>query len=920
MVTVDAIERGMWGATPPATARSQIQADISALRRVFHESGRTRSIVTWPGGYQLVLGDCVLDVDEFDVHVAEAGRAVAVGEWDVAARSLRAALDLWRGPALAGIDSAFTESARAWLEEARLAAVESWAEVELRLGRHRTLAADLVDHVEAHPLREHLRGLRMLALYRSGRQAEALATARDLRVRLADQEGMDPGIEVATLEAMILRNDPGLGSMFTPIDVGALGTVAVASAGPATKPTGPQAKPTGAEAAPVGVVRPRQLPPPVADFTGRSDVCRRLRELLVDSPERPGGVLVCVSGMGGVGKTTLAVRAAHDVLEQFEDGCLFRNLGGTSTHPADPHSVLGTFLRALGVDGARVALDPDERLGQYRSVTAQRRLLIVLDDAADEAQVRPLLAGGPGCVLVVTSRRPLLGLDAVTNVAVTPFDEQGSLSLLRSIVGPRPVDADPGAARRIVALCGGLPLALRIAGARGLATAEPSLGALAGLLADDHRRLAELTAGDRSVQVCFQASLARLPPTASRLFRAVGLHPSGRFAQHEAAVLDGRSLAEVTVDLRTLVDARLVEPHPTAALGAHLVLHDLVRQYARDLVDTQESRPVRDAAVHRLLEFYLDTAHEAGVRQMTGGRYGGRMQVTWQVDEPLRFTDQAEAVAWFDASHDAIVTAFWQAAASGWHADVWRLAFVLRPFFRVGHHTDDWVSTAEAGLSAASHLGDPAAELRLCENLCGAYLRAGRHATCVEIATRATDLARALDDPRAVARSRHLRAVAHDLLGQQQQSEDDLTAALADPGYAASPDAILAWNSLGVIQARQGRHDDCRTAFRTALALAAGTDDFQVLCLIHYNLAELALLTGDSARGAEHARAAIEAAERVRYRIRQARGYELLGDCLAHQDLTGAGRAWQRAITIYEQIEPRDAEKLRDKVARLGRA
>jgi tetratricopeptide (TPR) repeat protein len=376
----------------------------------------------------------------------------------------------------------------------------------------------------------------------------------------------------------------------------------------------------------------------------------------------------------------------------------------------------------------------------------------------------------------------------------------------------------------------------------------------------------------------------------------------------------------VAVDLRTLVEAQLVEAQPAAVVGGHLLLHDLVRQYARDLADAQDSGPVREAALHRLLEFYIDTAHEAGVRQMTGGRYDGRMQVTWWVDEPLRFADQAEAVSWFDASHDAIVTAFWQAAASGWHSDVWRLAFVLRSFLRVGHHTDDWVSTAETGLAAASSIGDPIAELRLCENLCGVYLRAGRHTTCVEIATRATELARALDDPQAVARSRHLRAVAHDLLGQQQQAEVDLTAALADPGYGASPDAILAWNSLGVIHARQGLHDDCRTAFQTALALAAGTDDYQILCLIHYNLAELALLTGDPSGGAEHARAAIEAAERVHYRIRQARGYELLGDCLAHHDVAGAARAWQRAITIYEQIEPRDAEKLREKVTRAGKA
>jgi DNA-binding SARP family transcriptional activator len=906
MASLDAIEWALWGVTPPSTARSQIQADVSALRRAFQATPSGSLIVTRPGGYQLTIEDAALDLDEFDGWVANGGEAAAEGDWAAAAAALRAALAVWRGPALAGIEAVFAEAARSRLDEQRLAAVELLAEVELRRGRHQAIVAELSEQVTAYPLREHLRALLMLALYRGGQRTEALATARDLRRRLADQQGLDPGQTVAALERMILRDDPELDAMLTTTGTGNREV----GAGSLSVPRHQVGRSSSRMAVRQGV-RPRQVPPAIRDFTGRADARARLGGLLTGA-RRPGGVgaLIAVSGMGGVGKTTLAVRVAHDVLDHFPDGCLFRDLRGA----ADPHSVLGTFLRALGVAGSAVAADPDERLGQYRSITAGHRLLVVLDDAADEAQVRPLIPGSSGCAVLVTSRRPLLGLDGATGLRLTPLDEPESLDLLSAVVGPERMAADPAAAARVAAACGGLPLAVRIAGARSIASEEPSLSRLSVLLSGEHRRLAELTVGDRSLRSCFRVGLERLTSGQSRLFRSIGLHPAAQFTPHEAAVLAGRPSADVISDLRQLVDAQFVDVRATGIVGGErFALHDLVRQYATDLAENDDPAAERESAVHRLLESYLDTAHAAGLL-LTAGRYQNRMEVTWRVDEPLRFTDQADAINWYEASHDALLAAVWQAAAHGWHGDVWRLALALRIFFRVRHHTDDWVVTAEAGLAAARHLGDRDAELRLCENVCGAYLQAGRLATCVEAATRAVELAEACPDGTSVARARHLRGIAHDRLGDASAAERDLTAALADPAYAASPDAILAWQSMGAFYGGQGRYDQCQTALHTALRLALEFNDEQTLCVIHHNLAELFLLTSELSAAAHHAREEISIAVRTRFVLREARGNEILAECLAADD-PAARQAWQRAIEIYDQIDPSRGEASRARLA-----
>ncbi|REF99450.1 DNA-binding SARP family transcriptional activator [Asanoa ferruginea] len=407
-ISSDRLSDALWGGAAPASARAQVQADVSAIRRAFRASGAPDALVSRPGGYALHTEVGQSDYAEFTALVEAARHG---DDHEERVRLLRSALALWSGTPLTGATAAFVEGAQARLEEQHLSTYERLAEAELALGHHADVVADLTRVAEHAPLRERLHGQLMLALHRCGRRADALAVARDLRRRLADQQGLDPDPVIVELEQRILRGDAALG---------------------APAPTRRAPAPSGGLDALTRWTVPNQLPPDIPDFTGRYAEAETLETLLT----RARGALrvVAISGMGGVGKTVLAVRAAHAAASSYPDGQLYVNLRGAEPSALDPGDVLGRFLRATGLDSQAVPDDTVERAELFRSRLNGRRVLIVLDNAASEEQIRLLLPGTPGCAVVVTSRVRLTGVEGARWVDLDVLAPEEAVHLLAQIV------------------------------------------------------------------------------------------------------------------------------------------------------------------------------------------------------------------------------------------------------------------------------------------------------------------------------------------------------------------------------------------------------------------------------------------------------------------------------------------------------
>ncbi|MFE0100413.1 BTAD domain-containing putative transcriptional regulator [Streptomyces sp. NPDC059009] len=569
VVSADALIDALWGERPPDTARGLIQSYVSTLRRALSAD----AIETRPPGYVIHADHALVDRVAFERLAAEGRQAAAGGDHPAAARLLGEALALWRGPALGGIGETLRAMADQ-LEEAREAALEERIAADLaQAGRETDLVAELTALVATHPTRERLRGQLMVALYRLDRQADALSVYMEGRAVLAEQLGIDPGPALRRLHEAILRADAGLL--------------------PAEEP-GPTADP--AQTTPVAAL----LPPALGDFTGRTEPLADVRAALTGT--RDATPVVVVSGPGGVGKSALAVTAAHRVTDAYPDGQLYAELRG-ATDPVAPADVLGRLLRALGADPPE---GDAERRDLFRSLVAGRRILLVLDDAGSESQVRPLLPGSPTCGVLITARGRLAGLPCTHRAELDVLDTGQGTALLARVAGEDRLRGAPDAARDIVELCGGLPLALRIAGARLATRRHWTARTLAERLGDEHRRLDELAVGDLELRAGLGLSYRALDAPARTALRRLGLLGAPDVAAWViAALLDATGdEAERVVD--QLVDAQLL--HFTAvdrAGQARFRLHDLVRVYAAERAEAEDAPALRAAAVGRALGGWL---------------------------------------------------------------------------------------------------------------------------------------------------------------------------------------------------------------------------------------------------------------------------------------------------------------------------
>ncbi|MFL6126432.1 BTAD domain-containing putative transcriptional regulator [Actinophytocola sp.] len=681
VTAVEQLVDAVWGMDPPPTARPQIQTCVSALRRLLADNECPAEIRTRLPGYVLEIGDEQLDSKRFNLLLDNARAAERDGRLPEALETLRTALALWRGPVLADVPSDVVLRLSAGLGERRISAEIARMRVELALGRHREIIPDLQALVREHPLREELYGYYMLALYRSGRQTEALEVYRQARTLLVEEIGLEPSAELRELERAILNRDENL-----------------------TFWMGAQARGDGSAVAastPMRFVVPGQLPAAIADFTGREEELTEIVGLLsADPASAPFVPVVAVSGGGGIGKSTLAIAAAHRLRERFPDGQLFANLANEED---GTRGVQDRFLRALGIPCAVIPVSTAARTDLYRSRLAGQRILVVLDDVASEDQALSLLPGTAGCAAIVTSRSRLGGLPGARLIDLAELDFDQSMALLTRIMGEERIEADPHAAAELVRICAGLPLALRIIGARLVTKPHWSLSGLLDRLADESRMLDEFSHGSLELRSNLGVSYRDLSPAEQRLFRRLSLIEAHEFPAWAAAALLDTDTETAVGALENLVDAQLAAADGPPRKPAAYRFHRLVRAFAREQVLAEEPANERDRTVERWLGAWLHRVEEVH-RQEYGGDYT-ILHGTARRWHPPDGDREATLTTLVEERH-MLVAAIRQAAEAGYDELSWDLALSSVTLFETRGFYDDWRDTTQVALAAVKRAGN----------------------------------------------------------------------------------------------------------------------------------------------------------------------------------------------------------------------
>ncbi|MCW2882139.1 MAG: DNA-binding transcriptional activator of the family, partial [Sphaerisporangium sp.] len=704
-VPAETLTDALWGERLASRPGKNLQVLVHRLRRTLGHADHIRHDRS---GYALLARNAEVDAWHF-TDLAERGRrALGRGDAETASALLQEALGLWRGPAYPGLhDISQLAEAAQHLDQERRRVLTDRIDAEMALGGHAEVIPELAALLAEDPLAESSAARLMVAMHRAGQRAGALGVYRRTRSVLAEELGVEPGPLMRELEGAILRGDEDL----VPVLLRQVRPVSVVADQTGTGPAPPKhtAPPdhgaTGQEGAPAQV--PALLPAPIGDLTGRDAELRQITGMLLNPP-----VVCVVSGMPGVGKTALAVRAAQRMRDRFPDGQLFVNLRGAGTERIEPHQALGRFLRALGVAGTAVPDSLDERAEVFRGLLSDRRVLVVLDDAADEAQVEPLLPAGGGCAVLITSRGRLTALPAANLIALGMLSTGAAIELLSTITGRVELGAGGPDAEELAELCDRLPLALRIAGARLAAGPHWTVSRLISRLAAEHDRLDELTHGALSVRAGLALGYSGLTEPGRSLYRRVGLLETPDFAAWVAAALLDAGTRKAEDVLESLVDAQLVEYAGTDGIGEpRYRIHDLVRLHARERAVADEAPGAADEALTRLTGAYLTLAERAHRLQ-----YGGDYTVLhgrgyrWDFEEPTAARLLADPAGWLRSERLGLVAAVEQAARLGLSDTCWDLAMSTVTLFESQGHFDDWARTSETALATARRMGDPRGE------------------------------------------------------------------------------------------------------------------------------------------------------------------------------------------------------------------
>ncbi|MFI6924621.1 AfsR/SARP family transcriptional regulator [Nonomuraea spiralis] len=883
VVTVDQLVDVVWE-EPPASARRQIQDLVTRLRRTLVDAGAAPGLITTQrAGYLLHPGERGLDARTFESLTA-AARQTARADTAAAVAGYREALSLWRGPFLAGIRGrAFEGAARIW-QERRLAAVEECLALELSTGRHHEVTAEALELVEQHPYRESLVELLMRALHGTGRLADALDAYRALQKRLADELGLDPGADLRRLHDTLLRSQ----------------TEAV-----------PVAHPAGHVAA--------MLPPGVYGFAGRAAELARLDSLLAAAGEQPAGVVIAaVTGTAGVGKTALAVHWAHRVRDRFPDGQLYVNLRGFDQRgrPTSPVEAMRVLVDALGVPANRVPATPEAWTGLYRSLLAGRRMLIVLDNARDAEQVRPLLPGAPGCLVLVTSRDQLSGLIAAEGAHPLRLDLLSvpeARELLARRLGGERVAAEPDATAEIIARCARLPLALAVIAARAAVHPGFPLAAIAGELPVAHDNLDAFDADGPGTQLrcVFSWSHQGLSAEAGRLFRLLGLHPGPDLSLPAAGSLAGLPVALARPLLAELCRAHLLTQH---APGRY-TFHDLLRAHAVELVQALAPEPERRAATRRLLDHYLYAAHAAAlllnpVRDPISTVPPGDGTVREEA------VDDRAALAWFTAECAVLVAAVSHAADQGFDTHAWQLGWALADFLNRRGMRHEHLAVQTTALAAARRGGDRLGQAYTHVNLGWANTAADRFEEARGHFLLALDLYADLGESTGLARVHGNLSTMYGWKGHHQDALGHAVQALTlyrEAGHLTGQARAL--NAVGWFHAQLGDQEQALDHCRQALDLHQRLDDRLGQANSCDSLGYACHRLGRHEEAVSWYERAVELFRDAGDRYHQADTLTRLGDTLDEAALPDAAAcAWRQALVLLEELEHPSAAHLRTRL------
>lgn len=907
LVTTAEIVHAVWGEDPPAAAVPVLRTYVSRLRKILEPdrvSDESRAvIVSATDGYVARVPEEAVDVGLFEQRVARAAKLRAAGELSAASKLLHASLDGWHETPLAGLTGPLVEAERSRLNEARLSTLETRFDIDVQLGRHDTLIPELRALADQNPLRERLCHLLMTALYRSGRQAEALACYRKTRSTLVAELGIEPGPSLRKLHHSILTADTSL--EYFP-----------SSRQKADPELPPAARPD------VHICRPAQLPADLAIFAGRRAELDLARTLLPkDGGHAETMTIGVVSGMAGIGKTTLAVHLAHEIAEGFPDGQLFINLRGFDATGSImmPEEAVRIFLDALGVPPQRIPTQPEAQASLYRTLLADRRMLIVLDNARDSEHVRPLLPGSPNCLVIVTSRNQLTSLIAnegaqpLTLHQLTPSDAHDFLRL--RLCNER-VTAQPLAVEEIVTLCGRLPLALSVVAARAAVNPGFPLSAIADELRDGQGSLDAFVSGDLStdVRAVFSWSYDALSVSASRLFRLLGLHDGPDISAPAAAALAGLTLRETRGLLAELSGTHLLIEH----LPGRYTVHDLLRVYSRERVETDESHEERDRAAERLLTWYLHTV-DAAYPLLAPHRRRVLLEPPPADCRPLAFTAHDQALHWCETERANLVAAVHRAAASGRPDIAWKLAAGLWGFFYLRSHLHDWLATSRTALTAARTAHDPWGEAQSLGDAAGALTQFRRFDESIAYYRQEMSLRLELGD-----RYGRMHAVGN--LGNVYLNSGRLDKAveytrrglimfrLSDYSWGEA----IALANLGDAYQQLGRFDEARDCLEQSLTVLRTVANRWVEGVVLDILGTVDHQLNRLADAVAHYGRALDAHRDVANEWGEGHTLGNLGDVQLAAGEPGAARtSWLKALAIWENFDHPDAEAVRDKLRRL---